>query len=216
MSVLVTERYSQQVPNLPQSGQHILAHYDDETLVVYQSHPPEVAVYAADYQEFNGAPGFELPPTTWLQPSFLAMMQDSAWATATGREAVLAVWLDRAAFDAILKKAVPASFRPDLFNDESAWQQALSASSVRLHSHPDYNPAGEHVQRQTVQIGLCGKSGVHFAQGGWIVEIEDITALVREQRSNVHSAAFELPRQRVYPVDDPAIAARLGLSTTET
>ena len=48
----------------------------------------------------------------------------------------------------------------------------------------------------------------------WPLDIEDISAFVTEQRANA-AAPFErlvTPREEVYPVAEPEVAARLGVS----
>jgi hypothetical protein len=38
--MLVTEPYARQVARWPRAGRHILAHFADETIVVYQAYHP--------------------------------------------------------------------------------------------------------------------------------------------------------------------------------
>jgi hypothetical protein len=50
----------------------------------------------------------------------------------------------------------------------------------------------------------------------WIVDIQDISAFVAEQERAAGESAdteFVTPREEVYPVTDPAVAARLGVSS---
>jgi hypothetical protein len=37
-----TEAYLRQIENWPQTGKHILANYDDETIIVYQAYRPPI------------------------------------------------------------------------------------------------------------------------------------------------------------------------------
>jgi len=51
--------------------------------------------------------------------------------------------------------------------------------------------------------------------GSWLVEIADISPFVAEQREYVRSGDYGklvLPREDVYPVTDPIVAARLMLN----
>ncbi len=41
-----TELYNKQNENWPQSGHHIMAQYDDNEIVVYQSYRPAIGNYA--------------------------------------------------------------------------------------------------------------------------------------------------------------------------
>lgn len=47
----------------------------------------------------------------------------------------------------------------------------------------------------------------------WVLGIEDISAFVREQAPHAHPPYKRIitPREEVYPVADPAVAARLGI-----
>ncbi len=50
----------------------------------------------------------------------------------------------------------------------------------------------------------------------WIAEIADITPFVTEQRQYVEARALDkltVPAERVYPVTNPVLAARLRLQT---
>ena len=49
----------------------------------------------------------------------------------------------------------------------------------------------------------------------WIVDIEDISDFVAEQRPRAQlgdHARLMTPREKVYPIGDPEIAARIGVS----
>lgn len=213
MFTLKTEPYLEQRQHWPERGKHILAHYDDTHIVVYQAYNREVGCFAAENGFFGN--GFSLGRMTWIKPNFLWMMHRSGWATKENQEVVLAIWLTCAGFDAILKKAVPSSFQPDLFADEAQWQRAVEVSSVRLQWDPDYSPSDERLERRAIQIGLRGKSIAHYAQGGWIEHIEDITDFVQEQKRHAQPpyADLLLPRERVYKVYDPSTAVRIGVET---
>ncbi len=96
---LSIEPYSDQFPRLPQSGRHILAQFDMDTIVVYQAFSPDTAHWAVEHGHFGD--GFSFNRMSWIKPSFLWMMYRSGWATKSGQEAVLAIWIKRAGFDAI-------------------------------------------------------------------------------------------------------------------
>ena len=69
--------------------------------------------------------------------------------------------------------------------------------------------------RRAVQLGLRGDVLARFAQG-WLLGIEDISDFVAEQRS-IARAPYEglvTPREDIYPVADPEVAGRLGVSPT--
>lgn len=102
---LETARYVDQVPLWPAEGRHILAHYDETSIVVYQAFRPEIGAYAVEHQQLGG--GFKFRRMSWIKPSFLWMMYRSRWGSKPGQEMVLAVRIKRDFFDRVLAQAVP-------------------------------------------------------------------------------------------------------------
>ena len=51
---LATERYPIQAGRWPKSGQHILAHYDANSVIVYQAYKPAIGKYAIEHGRFGG------------------------------------------------------------------------------------------------------------------------------------------------------------------
>ena len=76
------------------------------------------------------------------------------------------------------------------------------------------HPSGAPTQRRAIQLGLRGATLARYARD-WIVQIEDISGFVAEQRRHVSNHAYHqlvTPREAIYPVSDADIAARLGIS----
>lgn len=194
-----TELYPTQDARWPQSGRHILAQYDAETVVVYQAYCPQIGRFAVEHGYFGGP--FSLSRMSWIKPNFLWMMFRCGWATKENQEVVLAVSLRREAFDQILMQAVPSVFDPALYASEANWKQALTCSDVRLQWDPDHDPGGGKVERRALQLGLRGETLARYAHE-WIVDIEDVTALAQEQRLHALSGDWKhlwTPLERVYP-----------------
>jgi hypothetical protein len=210
---MITETYLTQHARWPQSGRHILAQFDDQSIVVYQAYRPAIGHFAASNGFFGGE--FSLSRTSWIKPNFLWMMYRSAWGTAEGQEVVLAIRIKRDAFDTMLAQAIPSTFDSTLFADHSTWKRALHRSDVVMQWDPDHLPSGHSVKRRALQLGLRGAALARFAQE-WIVEISDISEFVAEQRALAHAreyARLMLPQETVYPMQDAALAARLGLAS---
>lgn len=210
---LILEPYLAQAPIWPPSGRHILAQDDDESIVVYQAYRPQIGHFAAAHGSFGGH-DFSFERMSWIKPNFLWMMHRSGWGSKEGQEVVLAVRLRRPAFDALLAQAVPSSYVPALYADEAEWKRAVQASSVRVQWDPDHDPAGRPLERRAIQLGLRGDALRHYTRE-WLLEIEDISQFVHEQRQHVLAgdyAALLTPRERIYPIADAAVAARLGIS----
>lgn len=129
--------WAEQRAQWPTEGRHILAQYDDETIVVYQAYRPEIANYVVEHQRFGGP--WSLERMTWIKPNFLWMMYRCGWATKAGQERVLALWLPRDVFEReILGAAVHSSFVPEVHGTREDWQRAVKTSDVRLQWDPDH------------------------------------------------------------------------------
>jgi hypothetical protein len=211
---LTTESYLAQAERWPKSGRHILAQYQAETVVVYQAFSAEIGRFAAEHGYFGG--GFSLNRMSWIKPNFLWMMYRCGWATKPNQEVVLAVTIERAAFDTILKLAVHSSFVREVYGSEAEWKQALADSSVRLQWDPDHHPSGANLERRAIQLGLRGEILARYARE-WITAIEDISEFVRDQHRHVINKHYEelvTPHEEVYVVADEQVAAKLGVSTS--
>lgn len=210
---LQTEPYLAQEERWPATGRHILAQYDDQSVVVYQAYRPAIGHFAAQHGFFGGE--FSLTRMSWIKPNFLWMMYRSGWGTKAGQEVTLAIRLRRDAFDTILAQAVHSSFVPEIYGDETTWKAAVAQSAVRLQWDPDHAPNGAKRERRAIQLGLRGEVLAHYARE-WPLAIADISDFVAQQRPHARSAAtydqLLTPREEVYPVQDAQTAARSGLS----
>ena len=208
---LKTEPYQDQRRRWPAAGRHILAQFDADTVVVYQSYRPAIGGFAVEHQRFGGE--FSLNRMSWIKPNFLWMMYRSGWGTKQGQEVTLAVRLRRAGFDEILQRAVHSSYVPEAYGSPDQWKALLTKSPVRLQWDPDHDPSGGKQERRAIQLGLAGDVLRRYAHE-WIVSIEDVTGFVEAQRANAQTRGFPAlvtPREEVYPVGDPQLAARLGV-----
>jgi hypothetical protein len=210
--MLQTEPYALQAARWPSSRRHILSQYDDDSIVVYQAYRPAIGRYAARHGHFGGE--FSLSRMSWIKPGFLWMMYRSAWGTKEGQEVVLAVRLRRSAFDTILARAVRSSFASAAYASEADWKRALAETEGVAQWDPDHDPTGARLERRALQLGLRGETLRRYA-GDWIVEIEDISGFVAEQRPHADPARWSnllTPLEDIYPVADGEIANRLGIA----
>ena len=203
--------YATQSTEWPQSGRHILANYDDETITVYQAFRPEIGRFASENDCFGGE--FRYTRMSWIKPNFLWMMYRSDWGRSEGQEVVLAIRLSRAFFDSLLEQAVSSSFTPDRFSSREEWSAAVSRSDVRLQWDPDHLPTGEKCERRAIQLGLRAATLEAYGKRE-VAAVTDISDFVAEQRMNVASwkgGDLLTPEERVYVPSDQAISERLGL-----
>ncbi len=207
---LATESYTAQAEHWPRSGRHILAQYDDRSIVVYQAYRPEIGRFAAEHGCFGGE--FSFSRMSWIKTNFLWMMYRSGWGAKPDQEVTLAVRLHRWAFDALLVQAVHSSFVPEVYASRSEWEQQGAASSVRLQWDPDHSTNGAKLERRALQLGLRAEALQKYARD-WILSIEDISDFVSSQRAQAHLPYTELitTKEKVYPVEDANVAKRLGL-----
>ena len=206
-----TESYEDQVKSWPKHGRHILAQFDQETLIVYQAYNPTIGTFAARHGYFGG--DFSFNRMSWIKPNFLWMMFRSGWGTKPGQEVTLAVRLRRDAFDSILAQAVHSTFVPEVYSIHQRWKEQLAHSPIRLQWDPDHDPQGVKQDRRAIQLGLSGEVLKKYARE-WVVEIEDISDFVASQREHAQKADRHLvtPREEIYPVTDEAVFKRLQLS----
>lgn len=204
-TMLATAPYAEQMTRWPQTGQHILAHFDDETVIVYQAYRPSIGQFAVENRFFGGE--FKYSRMSWIKPNFLWMMYRSQWGQAEGQEVVLAIRLRRSFFDSLLNQAVPSSFDERAFASHDEWASAVARSAVRVQWDPDHLPTGDKCERRAVQIGLRGAALEAYGKRE-IVEIIDMSGFVREQSANVRgwmTGALMTPIERVYVPTGAAI-----------
>jgi hypothetical protein len=212
---LITESYQAQVARWPQSGRHILAQFDSDSIVVYQAYRPAIGRFAAQHGHFGGE--FSFDRMSWIKPNFLWMMYRCDWGRKPDQEIILAVRLRRAALDQLLAQAVPSSFDRTLYETPEEFRTALKQSSVRLQWDPDHDPSGAPVERRAIQLGLRGDVLRCYARE-WILDIQDISPFVADQRAHLNEPGWPqlaTPREHVCAVSDPEGARRAGVARQE-
>ena len=199
-----TELYNLQNTRWPQSGKHVMAQFNDDSIIVYQAYRPSIADYAVEHQKFGG--DFKYTRMSWIKPNFLWMMYRAGWAEKQGQERILAIHLNRSFFDELTEEAIASSFRASSFESSDDWKRRVAQSDVRLQWDPDHDPHGNKLDRRAVQLGLRGHMLERFGTQE-IQQIEDVTEFVSEQRSNVVNPYdhLEIPSEEVYPLTKEAI-----------
>lgn len=212
MDSMFTQLYSDQITRWPDSGRHILAHYDADSIFIYQAYRSSIAAFAVEHQHFGG--DYSFTRMSWIKPNFLWMMYRSGWATKEGQDHILAIRLKRSFFDELLRNAVPSTFDLNRYLSRDAWKSEVDHSEVRLQWDPDHDPTGSPVNRRAVQLGLRGQTLRRFGASE-LISIEDITPFVIEQRSNLSAGLDRLftPREAVYLPSDHAAAQAVCIDT---
>ena len=194
-----TKLYNSQNEYWPQTGKHVMAHFDDEHIIVYQAYRPSIADYAVENQEFGG--DFKYTRMSWIKPNFLWMMYRAGWAEKAGQEHILAIHLNRAFFDELTEQAVASSFNASDYPSHDEWKERVNTSDVRLQWDPDHGPTGNKVERRAVQLGLRGEMLRRFGKEE-IHKIVDITEFVKEQKVHAKPPYQDLvtPAEEIYPL----------------
>ncbi|MCF2873481.1 MULTISPECIES: DUF4291 domain-containing protein [unclassified Tenacibaculum] len=208
---LKKELYKEQLKMWPHEGHHIMAQYDDEKVIVYQSYRPAIGNFAMKNQYFGGP--FKYTRMTWIKPNFLWMMYRNGWGTKEGQEVVLAIHLKREAFERYLSKAIYSSFKENLYESWNKWQEEVKNSSIRLQWDPDHDPYGNKLERRAIQLGIRNEEIIQYATED-IIEIEDISDFVKEQYQHVLNNDLDkliVPAEKPYLSYDNEVNQRLML-----
>ncbi|WP_394749970.1 DUF4291 domain-containing protein [Spongiimicrobium salis] len=208
---LQLEHYKKQQKIWPQNGHHIMAQFDEEKIIVYQSYRSSIGRFAVENQFFGG--DFSLTRMTWIKPNFLWMMYRNGWGTKEGQEVILAIHLKRKAFERYLKKAVYSSYQEEIYGTREAWVEQVKNSNIRLQWDPDHDPYGAKLERRAIQLGIRNQEIESYAKDD-ILMIEDISDFVGEQRMFVTNQSLErlqTPLESPYMPYDRQVAEKLKL-----
>ena len=211
---LITEPYLSQLAHWPDSGQHILAQFDEETIVVYQAYRSSIGRFAVENQFFGGE--FSYTRMSWIKTNFLWMMYRSGWGAKPDQEVTLAVRLKRSFFEQVLENAVASTYNPDRYDSQDEWKHRGARSDVRLQWDPDHDPVGRKQERRAVQLGLRGDTLAEYGKDA-IVDIVDVSDFVAKQRAAAHGHFERLvtPSERVYTPWSAMAAANVGLTPSD-
>ncbi|MDQ1098233.1 MULTISPECIES: DUF4291 domain-containing protein [Chryseobacterium] len=208
---LKLKNYKEQLQVWPQEGYHLMAQYDDEKIIVYQSYRKEISEFAVQNQYFGGL--FSLERMTWIKPNFLWMMYRNGWGKKEGQEYVLAIHLKMDAFRKYLENAIYSDYNDRLGISREVWQNQVRESSARLQWDPDHDPFGAKLDRRAIQIGLRNNLIKSFAQDD-ILLIEDISEFVQVQHQCVLNDDLDnlvTPEEKMLLFDDEDLNKKLRL-----
>ncbi|WP_121812854.1 DUF4291 domain-containing protein [Mucilaginibacter kameinonensis] len=209
---IITEFYNQGLEHWPKTGQHILAHQTDQEIVVYQAYKKSISRFAVENQ-FLGGSEYSYNRMSWIKPNFLWMMYRCGWAEKENQESVLALWIQKKDFEAILNEAAISSFNPKYHDSHEQWRADLADKEVRLQWDPDHDPYGRKQERRAIQLGLKGEMLENFGKKQ-ISRIEDITGFVKQQKQSLDTGRLhelEIPLERFYKTTNDALNKRVGI-----
>ncbi len=178
----------------------IRAHYNENTIRVYQAYRSEIATKAVTHQRF--VPPFKLERTTWIKPSFCWMMYRCGWGLKEGQEHILAIDLTHEGFLAALDDSILAHANTEVHGTAANWAALKEKASVVIQWDPERNIYLEQLAYRSIQIGLTPPA-VRKYVSDWIVKIEDITAQCHEiqalvKKRDAAAAMALMPEERVF------------------
>ena len=177
----------------------IQAHYDDETIVVYQAYSDVIADAALTSGKF--VPPFSLNRMTWIKTSLLWMAFRSGWATKDGQTRILAITVSRDGFDWALAHSCLTHYDAVVHGTPDEWTGLLRSCSVRVQWDPERDINLDPLPTRAIQIGLAGEAASRYVND-WTREIVDITSRVRAISEQVQGGNTALARS-LLPVTRP-------------
>ena len=174
----------------------IRALYSKDTIRVYQAYNKIIASEAVMKGTFGN--NFKMDRMTWIKPSFLWMMYRCGWATKENQECVLAIDIQRNAFDYLVANAVISTYQEEMYRRK----RLIHSSDIRLQWDPERDIHGNPLNYRSLQLGLRGEA-VRKYVNEWIVDITDITSYVNELKcliSQKKDVSMLLPKEMVYQI----------------
>lgn len=210
---ITTILHKKYIENVPNQGRHILAQQTRDKILVYQAYRNSIADHAIKYQKFGGN-DFSYNRMSWIKPNFLWMMYRSGWASKSGQERVLGIWLNKADFDRILENSAMTSFGQTSNLSHEEWKESLDAHPVRVQWDPDHDPHGKKLERKAIQLGIKGPLLEEFGTS-MINKIIDLTAFVKDQRVKLENGKdnlLEVPEESPYLPSNSKLRTKIGLT----
>lgn len=191
----------------PLTYRQIRAHYDSETITLYQAYPTSIARPAVASQRLTASPSFRRGRMTWVKPSWCWMMYRSGYSLKdSGQSRIFALKMRHEDFVTLLRRGVLA--------------RGEEEGDVRVQWDPERGPRLEKFEYRSIQIGIPGGLSGTWAEK-WVVGIEDVTERARELKRVVEEEEGgvtdgELLERGLVPVERPFpvpedVMKRLGM-----
>lgn len=199
-----------EIPN-----RQIRAHYNNDTIRVYQAYSNTIADNALASGTFISPP-FKMDRMTWIKPSFLWMMYRSGWGKKdSGQNRILAIDITREGFEWALEHSCLSHFEKGAYTSYEDWQTTKNNSPVRIQWDPERDLHLHPLEHRAIQIGLSGEA-VRLFVSKWIFSIADITDMAAEihsfvEHNQLEEARRHLPIERHYSIPEK-LNTRLGIT----
>lgn len=174
----------------------IRAHYDDETITVYQAYAVEIANAAVTAQKLSASAAFSYDRMTWIKPSWAWMCYRAGYSYKdAGQARILAIKIKHEHFVELLRQA--------FVGHGSASEDR---SVVRVQWDPERTPALGKLAYRSIQIGIPRSLSRIWVEK-WIVGIEDVTERARELKQYLDekskASLEELVEAGLVPLERP-------------
>ena len=180
------------------NDEKIRAVYTKNFIRVYQAYSDDIADEALQLGTFGSH--FKRDRMTWIKPSFLWMMYRCGWAEKVNQKRVLAIDIQREAFDYIVENAVLSKYDKDVYGNYEEWKRLLNCSDLRCQWDPERDIYGNPMGYRSIQLGVKGEALQKYVNE-WIMEISDITDLVKRiksMRDMGKDITHLLPKEEIY------------------
>jgi hypothetical protein len=202
----------------------IRAHYDDDTITVYQAYSSSIAESAVAAQRLDASPDFKMTRMTWVKPSWAWMMYRSGYSCKDkGQSRILALKMKHEHFKDLLSRGVLSTHAHGNIRQHDGLEHTgprEKTTDVRIQWDPERTPKLGVLPYRSIQIGIPGALSSTWISE-WIVRIDDVTdrALALKQQleeqpdiTGEELAALDLmPAERPFAVSD-AIRERLKMT----
>ncbi|KAK4188748.1 hypothetical protein QBC35DRAFT_495478 [Podospora australis] len=177
----------------PVATRQIRAHYDEETITVYQAYSKTIATAAVEHQKLNASPDYKTATRmTWIKPSWAWMLYRSGYSYKDSRQArILAIKMRHGDFVKLLEMGVLSSNHATSHTSDGKGQGERGAEGdekegrkeklggVRIQWDPERTVRLEKIEGvRSIQIGIPGDMVERWI-GEMIVSIEDVTDKAR-------------------------------------
>ena len=203
----------------------IRAHYDHETITVYQAYSAAIAIPAVKAQKLSASPEYKLGRMTWIKPSWCWMMYRQNFSLASCIALIKRSFFSRYRSGYASKDANQAHILAIKMKHEHFLQLLSNASVthgkmtdeeksklVRVQWDPERSPLLELLPYRSIQIGISKELTEKWVEE-WIVAIEDVTekakglkrVVVEEKPGSTLEELFEqgvMPREEVYKLPE--------------
>ncbi|TDW51590.1 uncharacterized protein DUF4291 [Flavobacterium sp. 270] len=198
---IALENYSESLKELPKKGQNLIGFlmknlhtidippYDyiaKEYVVLYLTNKKNTATSIIESQDLE-KPDYSILKTNSLQLSFLSILHVYCSIGIENQESVLAVWLKKEDFKAILQ------------NVEPKW-------------NPDYDYFGKELERQTIQLDLNEEDFERFIKEK-IEFVLDVSDFIIKQKQHISQNQIEklmIPKERIIELKNIDLLARIN------